>query len=334
MRPAAALVLLVASGLVSPACTVVRSPSGHGPAAAPQEGVHSWPPAEPRIELVRVLGVHGDLGGSSLAGWFRGDRKERLFQRPYGVAWDGDALVVADPGAGRVLRVEGRGRIRRSPDGLLGAPTFVAACPGGLVVSDPPGGRVALLDHDLRLVRWLATDLARPTGVACVGDRIFALETGAHRLVELVPDGARPVLGTRGDGPGEFNFPTALASDGGTLWVGDTLNFRIQRVDPTSGAVLGEFGALGDAPGQMPRIKDIAVDAGGRLWITDALLDQVALYTREGGYLMSIGRSGTAPGEFTFPAGVDAAPDGRVVVVDSFNRRLQVFAPIDGEVTP
>jgi hypothetical protein len=40
---------------------------------------------------------------------------------------------------------------------------------------------------------------------------------------------------------------------------------------------------------------------------------------------MSLGRTGTEPGEFSFPAGIAAHPDGRVAVVDSLNRRLQVF---------
>ena len=160
------------------------------------------------------------------------------------------------------------------------------------------------------------------------------METAAHRLVELSGGKAVPVLGGRGMGPGQFNYPAALAVDGNTLWIGDTLNFRLQHVDPSSGQVLGGFGTLGDTPGQMPRVKDVAVDAGGRLWVSDALLDQVALYARNGEYLMSIGRNGSAPGEFAFPAGIGAAADGRVAVADSFNRRLEIFAPVKLEVKP
>ncbi len=327
--------LALGAGLLAAAgCTVVHAPPGEPAPGEPGAGVWSWPEAEPRIELVRVLATRRDLGGGGLGAWFRGGRKEPLFQRPYGVAWEGEDLVVADPGAGRVVRVEAGGHLRRGPGGALASPTCLAACPAGIVVSDPPSGGVALLDRDLHLVRWLARDLARPTGVACLGDRVFAVETGAHRLVELGGDGVRVVAGGRGAGAGAFNFPTALAADGDTLWIGDTLNFRIQRVDPETGRILASFGALGDAPGQMPRIKDLAVDGEGRLWITDALLDQVALYTRGGEYLMSIGRNGAAPGEFAFPAGVAAAPDGRVAVADSFNRRIQVFAPVRKEATP
>ena len=75
----------------------------------------------------------------------------------------------------------------------------------------------------------------------------------------------------------------------------------------------------------MPRLKGLAVDAHGRIWITDAYLDQVALYDRQGRHLMSFGGAGTGPGEFAFPAGIAAHHDGRVAIVDSLNQRIQVF---------
>ncbi len=326
--------LLAVAALLAGSCTVVHRAPSSGEGATSVESPRAWPPEDPRIELARVLGSRHDLERVSFTSWLRGGREEPLFVRPYGVAWDGGDLLVADPGAGRVVRVEAGGRLRRSPEGLLGAPTFVAVCREGVVVSDPPAGKVALLDGDLRLLRWLARGLQRPTGVACVGDRIYAVETAAHRLVELTGGKAVPILGGQGTGPGRFNFPTALARDGNTLWIGDTLNFRLQHIDPFTGRVLGAFGALGDTSGQMPRLKDVAVDTGGHLWVSDALLDQVALYTRKGEYLMSIGRNGSAPGEFAFPAGIGAAPNGRVAVADSFNRRLEVFAPVNREVKP
>jgi sugar lactone lactonase YvrE len=109
------------------------------------------------------------------------------------------------------------------------------------------------------------------------------------------------------------------------LWVGDTLNFRIQRISLSSGHALSAFGQLGDASGETPRIKGIAVDRDGNLWVSDALLDQVSLYNQSGEFLMGLGESGAGPGQLSFPAGVSAHSDGRMAVVDSLNRRVQVF---------
>ncbi|NIM63430.1 MAG: hypothetical protein GTO30_17855, partial [Acidobacteria bacterium] len=247
------------------------------------------------------------------------------FRRPYGVAWDGEDLLITDPDAGRVARIDPRGRIRLSPEGTPANPIGLAVCDIGIVVTDPVEGKVALLNPELRLVRWLAEGLRRPTGVACDGDRVFVVETAAHRVLVLTPEGGREALGERGTEAGSFNFPTSIALDGQAMLIGDTLNFRIQRLALPTGNVLGNFGRLGDSPGEMPRTKGLAVDSAGQIWVADAHLDRVTLYAPDGKLLISLGSHGNDWAQFSFPAGVAAHPDGRVVVVDSFNRRLQVF---------
>jgi DNA-binding beta-propeller fold protein YncE len=196
----------------------------------------------------------------------------------------------------------------------------------GILVSDPATGRVLLLDPDLRLVRILAAGLRRPTGVACDDDHVYVIETARHRVVVFGHDGVlKSSIGRRGTDVGQFNFPTAVAFDGPTLVVGDTLNFRVQRLDPETGAFRSAFGRLGDVPGEMPRLKGMAFDAAGQLWVSDAHTDTVSLFTPAGALLVSLGGRGTAPGRFSFPAGVAASKDGRIAVVDAFNRRVQVF---------
>jgi len=315
------LMLLAAPGMMVPltGCTLIPAVDHLPGETAVGEGVFFWPAEQPRIRLEAIL-PSPDRHGRS---------EDEMLRRPYGTAFDGEDLLVADPGAGTVFRLTSEGRTLRAPAFLLEAPVGVSVCPDGILVSDPPAGSVFLLDEKLKLRQVLAGGLHRPTGTACIGNRHFVVETGAHRLLELLPGGPRVVTGGRGLEEGRFNYPAALTSDGTTLWVGDTLNGRVQQIDPDSGAVLRSFGQSGDAPGNMPRIKGLAVDADGHLWISDALLDQVALYDAAGSYLMSIGRRGNAPGEMNFPAGLAAGGDGRVAVADSMNRRIQVFAPVE-----
>ncbi len=299
--------------------------AGGGPDLTP----YRWPPESPRVALERLIETRRDAGARGAAFrqtglWLTGGKDQPLFQRPYGVAWDGEDLLVTDPAAGRVVRLAAPRGLTASPEGLLQAPIGIAACVAGVAASDPPSGRVALLGRDLSLVRWLAEDLERPTGVACGAGGVYVVETGRHRLLFLGDDGTRRVIGRRGEAPGELNYPAALAADGGALWVGDTLNFRLQKLDP-EGRPLASFGGLGDAAGETPRIKGVAVDRIGRLWVTDAYLDQVALYDATGGFLIGIGGTGDDPEGFVFPAGVAAHPDGRVAVVDSLNRRIKIF---------
>lgn len=296
----------------------------------------AWPTDDPRVRLLRIIDLRDARtgGAARVLRWLGGETAQPLFQRPYAVAWDGDDLLLTDPDLGRVARIAPGGRIALSPEGQLRHPIGIAVCPQGILVTDVTEGRLALLDHDLERVRWLADDLKRPTGVVCDSRGAFMAETAAHRIRVLDPGGAARALGRRGAAPGEFNFPATLALDGDRLLVGDTLNFRIQSIDPDSGKSLRQFGQLGDAPGETPRIKGVAVDAMGHIWATDAILDRVSLFNGDGAFLMSLGGTGSDPGQFSFPAGVAAHPDGRVVVSDSLNRRLQIFQLVRSDDAP
>lgn len=284
------------------------------------------PPETPRVRLERVVATDRDTGRDrSVLEALSGREAIPLFERPYGVAWSGGDLAVTDPGAGRLVVIAADGHVRRTPIGLLEGPMGVAACRGGFVVTEPGAGRVSRVPADLSRRETVTEGLARPTGVACLGADLYVLDTGSHAIWYRKGDGRSGTWGRRGEGSGEFNFPAALALSDGLLFVGDTLNFRVQKVDARSGAGAGSFGRLGDAAGETPRIKGIGADATGTLWVTDALLDQVALYDRAGAYLMSVGSPGAGPGAFSFPAGVAGHPDGRVAVVDSLGRRVQIF---------
>jgi len=314
------LLLLLAAGCTNYRAMAVQPPDGPG-----------WPADDPRVRLLSVIELHGRLerNAARLLSRLGGDGATFAFRRPYAVTWDGEDLLVTDPDAGRVARIDRRGRIHLSPERAVAHPIGLAVCSFGIVVTDAVEGRVALLDHELSRVRWLAEDLSRPTGVACSGDRLFIVETGAHRVLVMTPDGEPQTFGGRGSAAGSFNFPTSIAVDGDALLIGDTLNFRIQRLAVSTGEPLGGFGQLGDSPGEMPRTKGITIDNAGQVWVTDAHLDRVSLYTPDGTLLVSLGNRGSGVAQFSFPAGVAAHPDGRVAVVDSLNRRLQVFQVLE-----
>jgi hypothetical protein len=305
--------------------------SGRPRLEAPGQVERDWSTEAGSLRLERVIGTRRDLGGGRGFGWLSEKRDTRLFRRPYGIAWAGEDLILTDPAAGSVVRVDSQGKLTRSPQGAFESPIGVAVCSLGIVVSDSRRGTLELLDPALRPLRTIAAELDRPTGVECNGERLFVAETGRHRVLVFAPQptaGASEMLeiwGGRGSGDGQFNFPTALALGERSLWVADTLNFRVQRLNPDTGAFLGTWGSLGDAVGELPRIKDLAIGPDGRLWLSDAYLDQVAVFDGQGVFLLAVGSPGVGPGQFAFPAGLAAHPDGRIAMVDSLNRRLQIF---------
>ncbi len=318
--------LLLAMTLAVGGCSRIRKPM------EPDLASYQWPPGDPKVRLVEVLDGSSGTRRGFLSRWAGLRKSKQLFRRPFGIAWAGSDLLIADPGAGRVFLLTGDGQIRRSAANLFESPIGVAACGGKLFVSDSKTGKIARLSRQLRVEEWIAEDLQRPTGLACGPRGVFIAETARHRIVIIRPDASRGTVGRRGEKMGEFNYPTTLSLKGDFLWVGDTLNFRVQRIDLSTQTASKAFGKLGDSPGEMPRIKGIAVDSVGRLWISDGYLDQVSIYDENGNFLLSMGRRGAGPAEFTFPAGIAANPDGRIAIADSLNGRIQIFQNLSSNV--
>lgn len=244
--------------------------------------------ADSNAQLVHVF----DLGTRRYERW-QPPRERARFSQPVGVAWDAAAgvtgrLLVADPVEATVFVFDGRGEFR----GAMGE------------------------------------SLARPCGVAVdpASRRVFVVDAGAHQVVVLSPDGLEQRrLGSRGEGPGAFNFPTHAAVDAaGRLYVSDSLNFRVQVFGPDLEHIR-QIGGKGDVPGTFAQPKGIAIDDAGRLHVVDAHFEAVQVFDPDGRLLMTFGREGHGPGEFWLPVGVHADGKGRVWIADSYNRRVQVF---------
>jgi hypothetical protein len=59
--------------------------------------------------------------------------------------------------------------------------------------------------------------------------------------------------------------------------------------------------------------------------VVDGQWGIVQVFDREGQLLYYFGRRGTGAGEFQLPAGLEIDAHDRIYVVDSFNRRVEVF---------
>ena len=158
-------------------------------------------------------------------------------------------------------------------------------------------------------------------------------------------------------GPGTaagFHFPIgqaarpggriALAADG-TIYVADTDNFRVRRIDPagiiTTFAGTGTWGFAGDggpaAAAQVGRVADVAIAADGRLFIADSDNDCVRVVTPDGiiatfaGICGQPGFSGddgpATAAQLDSPAGVEIGRQGEIYIADTHNQRIRVVYP-------
>ena len=332
LRPA---INLFAAGLVA---ALLVSCASAPPTPVPA-AVRVWPspPDEPRIAFVQSLQGPRDVGQKpsafrAVATWITGATGESLnLHRPFAVALDEDGnLCITDTGNQLVCfanfaakswrRYAGAGKTK------FVSPVAVARRNGIFYVADSELGKVFAFRDDGKIVLEIAEPLKRPVGLAIADDSLFVVDSQAHAVLVFGLDGKfRFQFGKRGEGSGEFNFPTGVATDGqGRLLVSDTMNCRVQIFD-LRGEFLAQFGSNGDTSGHFARPKGIAADSAGRIYVVDALFDNFQIFSPDGKLLLNVGESGVGPGGFGLPSGIAIGADGRIYVADAFNRRVQVF---------
>jgi DNA-binding beta-propeller fold protein YncE len=176
-------------------------------------------------------------------------------------------------------------------------------------------------------------------------DRVFCYNrTPDHPIVVFDQDGN--FLFTWGDGL--FAFPHAIRiDDNDHIWLVDRDHGQIMQftatgellrtigtkgyrsdtgVDPAdSSSAAWQKVTHGGGPFNLP--TDVAFTPGGEMFITDGYGNaRVHKFAADGTHLFSWGEPGTAPGQFNLPHGVWIDRQGRVLVCDRENDRVQVFS--------
>ena len=132
-------------------------------------------------------------------------------------------------------------------------------------------------------------------------------------------------IGVKGTEKGQFETPAGVAVDsGGNLFVLDTGNCRIQRLDP-EGKVLEVFGDPGSDNGLFNAPLRLAMTTEGVLWVADTDNNRLQSFNTKGQFLTTVGSLGQDPGQFSRPIGMDFDASGNMWVVDSGNHRVQKF---------
>ncbi len=333
----------LALALATAACTTVpRDTSSDLESREDRYAEYVWPPPPdtPRIRLVDI--VHGRLDVEPRSGFEKalvGSSPHSpwdFLKKPFGVALDDrDRILVTDPGTGALLRFDRAGH-RMDVMGVKGAvrlkiPLGISIGPDGTIyVADPGIRKVVAFSPEGKVVQVYGRegDLTNPTDaeVSPGGDRLYVTDSKAHRVVvfDLATGEIASAFGSRGTGPGEFNFPSALCfSPEGDLFVVDQMNSRVQVFTP-DGEVLETFGALGVGFGNFVRPKDVAINADGLVFVTDAAFGNVQIFDADLRLLTFVGENGSGPGRFQLPGGV-AVHGPFFAVVDQLNRRVQLF---------
>lgn len=230
---------------------------------------------------------------------------------------------------GRKVPVE-EGRVPPSGGFAMPLTIFIPAS-GEVYVSDVKRCDIQVFSADGNFLRRIAVDPGegmsplRANGLYVFDDgRLMVTDTGNHRALVLDADGnILSVIGKRGEGPGDFNYPSELTvNSAGEVFIVDIMNYRVQVLDQ-DGNFLRAFGQIGQSAGTFARPSGIAVDVEDNVWVTDSMSGMVQKFTREGEVVSALG---TIKDDVRFnnPHGIFLT-DTTLYVVNRLDNQVGVF---------
>ncbi len=273
--------------------------------------------------IIETVAGNADVGDGAAA-------TAAQLRSPFGVAVDGsgnvyiadhdnDRIRKVDTSTGNISTVAGTGTPGFSGDGAA-ATSAQLNLPYGVAVDD--SGNIYIADHDNHRIRKVD---------ASTGN----ISTAA---------GGGPSLGDGGAATSaQLRFPRDVAVDSsGNLYIADTRNYRIRKVDASSGNIStvagtatggfnGDGGAATSARLALP--SGVAVDGSGNLYIADFANHRIRKVDASTGNISTVAGTGT-PGfsgdgavatsaQLDFPSGVAVDGSNNLYIADANNHRIR-----------
>ena len=132
-------------------------------------------------------------------------------------------------------------------------------------------------------------------------------------------------------GKGMFGNPHGLRIDrDNNVWITDNGDHQVMKFT-REGKLLLTLGIKGKPATDdktFNRPTDIAFAPSGEFYVSDGYGNsRVVKFSKDGKYLLTWGKKGSAPGEFDIPHSIAVDSKGTVYVSDRENNRIQIFDP-------
>ena len=317
--------------------------------------------------IARDTGAVTTILGAIADGSSDGAGTAARFSGPQGLAVAGNVAFVADSGNDTIRRVDLPTGAVTTIAGAAGQATFADGAgadarfdtPLALALDDA-GATLFIADSGNRSIR--ALDVASgavttlplngapgsmfvrfdtPSGLAHDGTHLYVSDAAdnvivavdlATNLVTAVAGTPRVAGASDGIGPaGRFNGPTGLVADGmGALYVADSLNEAVRRIDLASATVSTVVGVLGypgandgaTATAHLSRPVALALDGLGHLYIADSAnavvrlvdLNASVVSTPIGSIAQSGVQLGPLPAQLGTPTALALTPDAHLLM--------------------
>ena len=276
-----------------------------------------------RIVITNFDGKLVETIGSGAAAAKDGDFAAASFNRPQGLALDGDKLYIADTENNLIRRVDLKSKKVETIGGT-----------GNLEDFNGKGGNAQ------------TTGLRSPWDLSLVGKNLYIAMAGSHQIwrMDLEKNLLEPYAGTQAEarldgkiGESAFAQPSGIVSDGKSLFVADSesniirvIDFQKQTVETLVGGDLFDFG---DEDGEEDDVRlqhplGVALYEG-KVLIADTYNHKIKLLdpeTKTVTTFLGTGKSGQIGGKtptFYEPGGLSVA-DGKLFVADTNNHAIRV----------
>ena len=138
-------------------------------------------------------------------------------------------------------------------------------------------------------------------------------------------------------GANMFVFPHGITVDrDGNVWVTDGdgkdgKGHQVFKFSPKGKVLLalGKAGVAGDGEDTFNKPSAVAIAANGDIFVADGhggnSNARIVKFSKDGKFIMTWGKKGSAPGEFNIPHALAFDSKGRLFVADRGNNRIQIF---------
>lgn len=293
-----------------------------------------------------------------------------LINRPTGITVDGSGnIFFADTANNRIRRIDAISRMISTyagggtpADGVgdnlpatqaaLGVPTTVAFDPAGNLHISGADGRVRRVDRQSSVISSIFPSLYLPYGLAFDREgNLYVTNTDQSLVIKRTPSGEESIYAGGGAFTGDqrsaiasvLRGPGGIAVDAaGNLFIADTSNARVRKVDAATGritTVAGNGGVYTENQEGVPAVEarigyvlDVAVDAAGNLFTVDPHNRRIwkintsgLISTLAGGGNPAdgLGDNGSATSAAILPVGVSVDAAGNVYIADGGNNRIR-----------
>jgi DNA-binding beta-propeller fold protein YncE len=203
------------------------------------------------------------------------------------------------------------------------------------------GSNGVAIDRDGRSV-WAVDRCSPGTAPGCLGTKANPVHHFDESGKEITSFGG-----------GMFVWPHGIHVDGdGNVWVADARAASADELkkfpgEASKGSVvvkfspqgkvlltLGKPGVRGNPPDALTDPTDVVTDPGnGDVYVAEShtdvtdpnLIGRISVFDRGGKLLRVIGKTGTGPGEFRTPHALEFDTQGRLIVADRHNHRIQIL---------